>query len=48
MKRISFLLIILACCSFSFRQNKDSLDNQTLLKLYKGLGWRMFAMAWTW
>jgi len=37
MKRISFLLIILTFCSFSFSQNKDSLDNQTLIKLYKGL-----------
>ena len=37
MKKASFLLIFLAGCMFSFGQNKDSIENQTLLKLYKGL-----------
>jgi 4-hydroxy-4-methyl-2-oxoglutarate aldolase len=37
MKRTSLLLNFLACCVFSFGQNTDSIDNQTLLKLYKGL-----------
>jgi 4-hydroxy-4-methyl-2-oxoglutarate aldolase len=37
MKKIPFLLSFLACCLYSFGQNKDSLENQTLLKLYKGL-----------
>jgi 4-hydroxy-4-methyl-2-oxoglutarate aldolase len=37
MKKIPFLLSFLACCLFSFGQDKDSLENQTLLKLYKGL-----------
>jgi 4-hydroxy-4-methyl-2-oxoglutarate aldolase len=37
MKKASFLLIFLACCAISFAQNKDSIENQTLLKLYKGL-----------
>ncbi len=37
MKKASFLLIFLAGCMFSFGQDKDSIANQTLLKLYKGL-----------
>lgn len=37
MKRISILIVILTLCSFSFSQDKDSIDNQTLIKLYKGL-----------
>jgi 4-hydroxy-4-methyl-2-oxoglutarate aldolase len=37
MTRILFSLIFLACCSFSFSQDKDSLDNQILIMLYKGL-----------
>ncbi len=51
MKKISFLLIILTFCSFSFSQNKDSLDNQTLIKLYKGLQGggclRWYGYGWT-
>jgi len=37
MKKISISILILAICMFSFSQGNDSLDNQTLLKLYKGL-----------
>jgi regulator of RNase E activity RraA len=37
MKKISISIIILAFGMCSFSQGNDSLDNQTLLKLYKGL-----------
>ncbi len=37
MKTFTFSLVILFFFSFSFSQNADTLDNQTLIKLYKGL-----------
>src|SRR5512133_377985 len=37
MKRITILLFMLGFGLISFSQNKDSVDNQTLIKLYKGL-----------